>query len=352
MEPGASRIEQMLGVEFTSDPRLSKHPLPETPEGAPAGVSYVHSGYVLTPEVAKDWLTHRVIRQEVMPPELLHDEVTPNRKFLIHYLKTWMRKLENGEWNKGTHQGAAFTPDGFLLDCQHRMAACVLAKTPIILPVSVNTPWSAFMITDSSRRRAADQMLGDLPYGKQAVAVVRHLLPVLNGTSLLEWTVRGFEDDVVNICLGWPYFAEDQVWMREICETANFSGVPSAPLGAACIGALAAGADPFQVQAFLDGLRPAVRDVEYEALNGGEDPRRLLLRLFQTSARRDAKGRFNAEDQRANTGVIRTAMNLWLERYEEGAKHLKQISRTPPSRDLPPMYREDAVRAFHNKHVN
>ena len=91
-EPGSSTIERMLGIEFSSDPRASVHPLPEAPKGIKMvdGIPYLISGHYLTPDVAKDWLQHRVIRQEYMPDALKHEDVIPNRKFLIQYAKTWM----------------------------------------------------------------------------------------------------------------------------------------------------------------------------------------------------------------------------------------------------------------------
>lgn len=352
-EPGHSTIERMLGIEFSSDPRASRFPLPDVPAGAPEGIPWIESGFVLTPEIAKDWLTHRVIRQEFMPKALVHDDVIPNRKFLIQYVKTWRKKLENGEWNRGTHQGAAFTPDGFLLDCQHRMAACVLSGIPIILPVAVNTPWSAFLITDDSRRRAPDQMIGELPYSKLCTSIARYLLPALQGSSKTEWSPRGFNEDIVNICLGWPQFSADAQLTHTIHTISREARIPGPPLGAVCIGALAAGADPFEVQAFLDALRPYAK-VEFETIGtDGEDPRRLIGALFAKENRsKDSRGRFSNDDQRSHAGTLRRAMTLWLNRNTDDREKVKTMQPIPKSRDLPPMWNEEGIRAFHEKNVN
>jgi len=169
-----STIEKMLGGEFTSDPRLSRFPLPEIPAGHPDGVPYVHSGFVVTSEMARDYLLNRVIRRDIMPKDLLTDEVLPNRKILIQYAKTGAKKLREDPmwWNRGTPQTASFTREGFLLDAQHRMAWCALSGNPIILPVALGTLWSAYHDIDQNRRRAAHQML-DIPYASQAAAVAR-----------------------------------------------------------------------------------------------------------------------------------------------------------------------------------
>lgn len=358
MENSLSTIEKMIGGEFSSDPRCSKFPLPEIPEGTPDGISYTHSGYVVTPEIAKDWVQHRSIRRDVMPRDLTHDNVVPNRKYLISYLKTFTKKLQQPDWwDKGIHQGLAFTPDGFILDGQHRLAACVLSGVPIILPVAVNVPWASFNNIDQNRHRSAHQML-DIPYATAAASVAKHLLPVLDNRSATDHVYGGreYNEQVIEICLGWPYFAEDQAWMKEIYEAASESGIPSGPLGAVCIGGLAGGVPADDVQQFLNGLRPLSRDVKYITIGtNGDDPRRLLARHFKKQ--KDARGSNNRNsltfaDQRANAGTIRYCFDVWMRRNSDDPKKIKTIQRWPATSDLPPFINEREIREFHTKHVN
>ena len=355
MQVDLSTIEKMVGGEFSSDPRCSRFPLPEIPDGTPQGVSYTHSGFVVTAEIAKDWILHRSIRRDVMPDDLKHNDVTPNRKYLIHYAKTWSRNLQKpGHWNKGIHQGLAFTPDGFILDGQHRLAGCALSGVPLIIPVAVNVPWSAFKDIDQNRHRSAHQMI-DIPYAPEAASVARYLLPVLRGTSAVEFTFKGreYNEEVIEICLGWPYFAEDQSWMKEIKEAAR-EGIPVGPLGSVCIGAMAGGADPDDVQQFLSGLQP-FSNVKYITIGtDGADPRQLLAKHFRMLSRNkgDKARYYDTSEQRANVGSIRNALDVWLRRHDEKPRKIKTMSRWGSDKDLPPLWNEPGIREFHDKHVN
>lgn len=352
-----STIEKMLGGEFTSDPRLSRFPLPEIPAGSPEGVPYVHSGFVITPEMARDYLLNRVIRRDRMPRDLLTDDILPNRKILIAYAKMGARKLREDPawWNRGTPQTASFTREGFLLDAQHRMAWCALSGNPILLPVALGTPWSAYHDIDQNRRRAAHQML-DIPYASQAAAVARHLIPTLRGTSAREWVVSGAATNemVIEICLGWPYFTEDSPWMSEINAAASEAKIPGAPLGAAVVGALAGGANADDVQQFLNGLRPLTYNVPFITIGtDGDDPRRLLARYFgKMRSRRDAGKRYTEAQERSNAAAIRYMLHVWLMRHEDRPIKVKQVISWPPNRDLPPLWNEPAITRFHSDHAN
>lgn len=354
-----STIEKMLNGEFTSDPRRSKFPLPEPPAGITLtpGISYTVSGVIVTPEMARDWVLNRSIRRDVMPKDLAHDNMCPNRKYLVSYSKQGAKKLteDEGFWNKGTHQGGAFTPDGFLLDAQHRLTWSALSGVPIVMPIAINVPWSAWDIIDQNRRRVTAQML-DIPYATAATTVARHLLPVLEGKSATDYTRHGndFTERVVEICLGWPYFAEDQAWMKEIYDAAGESRVPAGALGSVCIGALAGGAPADDVQQFLNGLRPLSRPVTYETIGrNGNDPRQLLARLTKRmSDDRGKKGRLSAIEERSVVGATRYAFNVWMDRYSDKPKEISKIDKWREAFDLPPLYDEDQIRSFHAKHVN
>lgn len=359
MERPVTTVEKMLGGRFSGDPRLSRFPLPELPEGAPLGVSYTHSGFILTPEMAKDWVMHRTIRRDLIPKALMHDEVIPNRKYLVAYAKTLIKNLQKPNWwNKGTHQGLAFTRDGFTLDGQHRILACALSGVPIILPLSI-VPWSAYKDIDQNRHRSPQQMI-DLPYANQVASIARHLIPVLEGTTVTDFTANGREyaEQVIEIALGWPVFAEDQPWMREIVEASSACGAPIGPLGAAVVCILASeknGKAANDAQQFLNGLRPLSRDVEYITIGkNGKDPRRLLAAVATRERRAQRAGeRNNAGDQRSMAAVIRHAVNIWMLRHDEKRNiQTTYLSRWPESRDLPSMWREDAVREYHDQFVN
>lgn len=352
-----STIEKLLGGEFSSDPRCSRFPLPAIPSGTPPGSSYTQSGVTVTPDMARDWVLHRSIRRDLTPRELVHDDMCPNRKYMITYVKDMAKKLAKDPswWNNGIHQGAAFTGDGFLLDAQHRLAACALSGVSIVMPIAVGVPWSAWEAIDQNRRRHANQMV-DLPYANVCTSTARHLLPTLEEKSHILYTRTGndFLDAILEVCLGWPYFALDQAWTKEISDAALESGIPAGPLGSVCIGALAGGAPADEVQQFLNGLRPLTRGVDYVSIgSSGKDPRQLAARHFaKLRNRRDRRGRMSAEYERATVGSVRYAMNVWLTRFDENPTEISVISSWARDKDLPPLWNEEKIRAFHNQFVN
>jgi len=358
MERTVTTIEKMLGGNFSSDPRKSRFELPEVPENAPKGIPYVHSGMIVDPETAQDWILHRTIRREIMPKAVTHAEVVPNRKYLVGYAQYGARKLQADTtwWNKGTHQGLAFTADGFIIDGQHRLSWCALSGVPIMLPLAVNVPWSAFKDIDQNRSRAAHQMI-DLPYATTVVATARYLLPVLNKESatLHTYPGRDHNDKIIEVALGWPYFAEDQSWMKEVYEAGKEAGIPTGPLGAIVVGSLAAGVNADEVQQFLNGLRPFTRGVPYITIGtNGSDPRQLLAKYFNTQkVSTGANRKFtSAADNRSNAAVIRNAMDVWLRRHSDKPRKINTMNRWPDVHDLPAFPNEDGIRAFHAQHVS
>lgn len=360
--PGDSLIEKMLGIEFESDPRESRFPLMEAPEGHPQNRPFPFPAQRVSPEVAKDWLTYRVIRKEFTPKELLHADFCANRRFILSALrgsesrKGLVAKIRDGEWNPGISQGIAFTPDGFLLDGQHRLAACVLAGKEIEVPICVNTPWDTFAETDDGRARTAGQLI-DLRYADYCSAIAKYLMPGIYGTARDDFQYKGApRQEVIDLAMGWPLFHGE--WMGQIMVAHQSSGVPAAPLGAVVIGALAcltpeemnteAGDEGspsvWRVQAFLDGLKKSYSPTDY---TGADDPRWQIRNLFNSGSRGDSGGRLRQQDQRGNAGVLRRAMELWM-----NGEGISQMGRTPAHRALPSFWREEKLAEYHHKHVN
>ncbi|MBD3004656.1 hypothetical protein [Streptomyces sp. 5-10] len=352
---GPSSIENLLGIKFESDPRQSRFPLPRPPKGHPKDKPYTKNSFVLTRDVARDWLTYRVIRRELTPPDLVHSDFRDNRRFLVDYAKDWA-KIFSGQsaekYNPNTHEGAAFSReivgnDEFLLDAQHRFAGFLLSGIKSIeIPVTTGVDWAAFAIMNKGRRRNVGQMLGDLPYAHLAAGVARHLLPVVDGSEREKFTIPGRDEDVIDIARGWPHFRGP--WLKEVMGTLK-SRIPMSPLGATVIGTLAAGGDPFEVQQFIDGLKPGYREGYPSIGTDGEDPRRLLKLAFTG---RDPKQRYSEAEQRVNAGMIRQAMNVWMRRHDDKPIKYKTLPRTPAHRQLPPFWQADKIRAFHDEHVS
>jgi hypothetical protein len=357
-----SAIEKLLGFEFVSDPRKAKFPIPKTPKGHPKDRPYPYPAQEFTPEMAKDVLKYRVIRMEAMPKTLKHAEMTGNRRFLLGALKGsrhdkgWIRKFQDNEMHPGTTDSVSFTPDGFLLDGQHRFAACVLSGVSFEVPIMVNTPWDTFTVKDTGRGRTAGQLLGEVPYADYCAAAAKLILPVIFETEQDQWHLSdATNQEIYDLVHGWPYFHESGPkgqggWMKEVVGAAH-TRIPLTALAASTMMALAAGADPFHVQSFLDGLKPGYSDGFPDIGEKGKDPRFLLRRKYMRIAR-DGKKLTDAE-RRQQVGHVRRAMQIWLD-YQGGfsVTELKTLPSVPEHRSLPEVWRADNVREFHREKVS
>lgn len=368
-EDTLSAIEKLLGFEFVSDPRGARFPIPETPKAHLAKSPdrpFPHPGMIITPEMARDVLKYRVIRVERMPRELRHPEITTNRRFLITTLNGTKKSrglvgvIREGGWNPRISTPVVFTADGFLLDGQHRFAACALSGVPIEVPIVTNGQWDTFAVLDTGRARNAGQLLGDLiPYPDQSAAAAKLILPVLQGTERSEWIVADASpQDVFDLVHGWPFFQEIQEdsssWMKHILQ-ASASRIPQSALAASVMMALAAGADPFHVQQFLDGLKPGYRDGFPMIGERGEDPRHLLRRQYLN--KKGAK-KPTDKDRRDQVSHVRRAMEVWLEYkafQEKGTGSLIELEKLQAAAEndkLPVVWNADAVRKYHEESVS
>lgn len=350
-EKKISKIETMLGTRFVSDPRRSRFPIPVAPaefrEKYPTAPYTVP--FTITPEIARDWLTYRVIRKEITPRELLHADFCPNRRFLIGALtgsprrKGWIDIVKDGELLQ-IHQGFAFTPDGFLCDGQHRLAAIVLSGTTADdMQVSVDVDWKGFAVMDSARGRTAGQLLGDdLPYADNCASAARYIIPVLNGMEdrvYMADTVMASKQEVIDLVSGWGFF--DGNWSKDVAVISATMKVPAIPLLATVIMALGAGADVDQVQQFLNGLKKTFRPQDYIAIGtNGIDPRWVLRNAFSNRVT-------TSKDKYGNAGLIRRCMTVWLNQEKVG-----ELSRTPANRNLPPVWNADKVRQYHADRIS
>jgi hypothetical protein len=357
-----SAIEKLLGFEFVSDPRKSKVSIPKAPKGHPADRPYPFPAREFTPEMAKDILKYRVIRMEVMPKALRHAEMTGNRRFLMAALKGsrhdkgWIRRFQDNEMHPGTTDPVCFTRDGFVLDGQHRFAACVLSGVPFEVPVMVNTPWDTFAVKDTGRGRTAGQLLGEVPYADYCAAAAKVILPVIFGTEREQWHLSDATNrEIYDLVHGWPYFHESGPtgqggWMKEVVGAAA-SRIPLTALAASTMMALAAGADPFHVQSFLDGLKPGYSQGFPDISEKGKDPRFLLRRKY---LRASAIGKSITDvERRQQVGHVRRAMSIWLD-YQGGfgITELKNLPSVPEHGKLPEVWRADNVREFHREKVS
>lgn len=340
MEPGTSAAEKMLGLEFISDPRQSKFDLP-VPPGDDPDAPYTFNRFLMTPEIARDWAIHRVIIPAVTPRELKHDDFEPNRRIQPHRIRHWDRvftgRAKDGEtWNPDTPPGIVVSWDGFVLDGQHRITGSLLSRISFEVPLAVNYQWSVLATMDTPLRRNAGQMT-DVPHPQAAAHIARYLLPAIYGTETREYTMRRNMREIVAITRSYPWFLNAN-WIGEIKKLGKY-GFPATALGSVVFGALAAGANEFEVQGFLNGLQPYAK-TEWDG--PGYDPRRLLGQRYVGKPR----GRGDA-DLRSDAGIFRKAMTVWLNRNEDRPDSVERFTAISTTGNLPPFWNSNKIREFH-----
>jgi len=362
----------MLNFEFTSDPRQSKFPLPELPEGWPNDKPYPFPPIEVTPEMARDWVQHRFIVPEITPRELKHKEFRRNRRIVFpkllgnQYKPGLIDIIKSGKWDPTISQGAAFTWDGYVSDAQHRLIAIALSGKSVRMIITRNAGWSAFDVTDDVRTRTAGQFLGE--NGELKSSIARHLYPIIIGTETKEYSARTPSlTDLREMVEAWPWFhttetldgGADKSLLSLVKQAAKESKIPKAPLGASAIAALAAGADPFEVESFLHGCLVSFNGSFETIGTDGDDPRYLLRKKFNLIAGKG--GRLPDSMQYSNAALVRYAMNIWLDRHETGPVEWLDMARDIQNpvkvrdkfdhwnlrRKLPRFWRSDKVREFH-----
>jgi hypothetical protein len=100
-----------------------------------------------------EWITPEIAAQ------YLERNYEGQRKLRSHHVSEIANEIKSGEWRL-THQGLAFSPDGTLLDGQHRLAAIVQAGVAVPMNVSRNVPEGNFEKIDqlAEGRTVADHL--------------------------------------------------------------------------------------------------------------------------------------------------------------------------------------------------
>ena len=110
---------------------------------------------LVTPEMAKEWLTHN----------------THNRPVSRTTVEKYARDMKAGKWFY-TNQGIGFDVDGTLTDGQHRLLACIMADTPFECLVVWRLPVEAQKVIDSGNKRSIPQQLAMFDAVTNAMAKV------------------------------------------------------------------------------------------------------------------------------------------------------------------------------------
>jgi len=116
---------------------------------------------LVTPDVARDWLTKNVV----------------NRPLIARNIEALAFDMRTGRWLL-THQGIAFNRDGLLVDGQHRLHAVIAADVPVRMRVTYYVDCSYDAPIDTGCMRRAHHVLG---ISSRAVAVCNALVLLETG---------------------------------------------------------------------------------------------------------------------------------------------------------------------------
>ena len=105
-----------------------------------------HHTKLITPKMAQQFLAKTV------------DAGVVNRNLSQKTVQQYAEIMKNGGW-KLNGESISFDEDGFLLNGQHRLHACILANTPFITDIATGVERAAFDTIDTGRGRSAGQVL-------------------------------------------------------------------------------------------------------------------------------------------------------------------------------------------------
>jgi len=320
MSESRSPLERLLDVDFSCDPRKARFALPgrDLP-GVVAGEPSVPVGRMkITREVAYDLVVNRIYRRGMAPSDF-RDDNRVNRDISIGEVKKFAReKILTGKWDKHTPKSMDFTPDGYVLDGQHRGCAILYAYIvaareglhfePPSVPVVDNVPWGSFSNIDTGLPRKGHQFL-DFPDPQRAAMTLKYLSPMLEGLERISL----FEEraDIDRIQQLASYFPElGSGWYMEVAQAKRRTGIPAKTLQSHMIAAYRAGAEYSRVQEFLNPL------IHTDIVLEPSDPRdRVRTHAYRVRNDRNRNGtkKLSRGDEIMYANLVRAGLRNFLD---------------------------------------
>ena len=132
----------------------------------------------LTPEKAKEFLKHNYIK---------------NRKVRMSWVNTMAQDIKDDRWNydiSEVDQGLSITPDGTLINGQHRCHAVIKADKPIKVWVNFDVPMDLYNYMDCGKVRSPKDFI-TVPNATNIASLAKFLYTLENGKSSLKSTTQG-----------------------------------------------------------------------------------------------------------------------------------------------------------------
>lgn len=315
-----SPLERLLNVDFSSDTRQARFALPgEDDPDVVSGKPTVPVGrLVITREVAYDIVVNRIFRKNQTPPDF-RDDTRINRDVSLNEIIKFAReKILPGKWDMNTPKGMDYTPDGYVLDGQHRSCAILLAYilaakegisfAPPSIPVTRNVPWSSFSHIDTGLGRQGHQFLS-LTDPKREAVTLKYLSPMLEGREKVN--LQDERADIDRLLFLESLFPEmGSGWYSEVVVAKNRTGIPAKTLLSHMIAAYRAGAEYSKVQEFLNPL------IDTKIVLEPSDPRdRVRTHAYRVRNERNRNGttKISKRDEVMYANLIRAGMRNFLD---------------------------------------
>jgi hypothetical protein len=320
MSESRSPLERLLNVDFGSDPRKARIPLPgQDLPGMVAGEPSVPLGRMrITREVAYDFVVNRIFREGLTPPDF-RDDNRINRDISMTEVKKFAReKILTGKWDMHTPKSMDFTPDGYQLDGQHRSCAILYAyivgaregitfEAPSV-PIMGNVPWSSFSSIDTGLPRKGHQFLR-LPDPQRAAMTLKYLSPMLEGLEKVNlFEERADIDRIKYLASLFPELSTG--WYSEVAIAKRRTGIPAKTLQSHMIAAYRAGADYSTVQEFLNPL------IHTDIVLEPSDPRdRVRTHAYRVRNDRNRNGtkKLTKGDEIMYANLVRSGLRNFLD---------------------------------------
>jgi hypothetical protein len=241
-----------------------------------------------------------------------------NRPITKSLVRRYAEDMRAGRWNTNG-QGIIFTPEGDLLDGQHRLEAIVESGVSLEMFVVRGVPVERFETMDSGRARTVGDVLGaqDYPNSSQLAAIARLSWNYVAGASISYGPGKAA---LISFVHSYPYLSE----ITNKLASAR-PPLPNSPLGAVLFLANA-GHRRLEGQAddFLEGIKTGENLTKC-------DPRLTLREWFFAARTRERNGVISTDTAFA---AIARAWNAFAQGRELSV--LKQLY--GPSRRTLPIY--------------
>lgn len=166
-----------------------------------------YQDYLVTPKIAKEWLTFSE-----------QDEEFRNRKLDEARVNQYASDMKAGRWQSETGENIKFAPDGVLIDGQHRLHAIIKSNSSIVLTIAKNVEKSKATVLDTGKQRS----IGDAMMIRKIACPNEHAAGI---KQYYQFTRGGHKDNYMalsNDLAIQMYFDEEEFWKETHSEQVRF----------------------------------------------------------------------------------------------------------------------------------